>query len=62
MEKEYLLTKLCYYDPRYQMYDGSTIDNHSETRKENCSCDNCFYGRDELANEILKLQEENNEL
>lgn len=24
--------------------------------RENCTCDNCFYGRDKLALEIIRLQ------
>ena len=29
--------------------------------KSSCSCDNCFYGRTELAEEILKLKNIQNE-
>ena len=32
-----------------------------EPRKD-CACDNCFYGRDKLALEILRLREKSNNL
>lgn len=40
---------LCYYDPRNPAGIGGG-------KPENCVCDNCFYGRTELAEEILKQQ------
>lgn len=56
MEKEKILENLCYYDSRNP---DCTLDEDEikerKTRKPKCSCDNCFYGRTELAEEILKL-------
>lgn len=51
--------KLCVKDRRNPLWRdlyGQDIDDIPEPRK-NCSCDNCFYGRDILAIEILQLQE-----
>jgi len=59
MEKTDVLGNLCYYDRRNPMYEDLYLDDDEprEPRKE-CFCDNCFYGRDELALEILRLMEE----
>ena len=48
MQIDRVLDRLCWYDPRHPLY--------SETEslpRDNCSCDNCFYGKDALALEIL---------
>ena len=56
-------TKLCYWDIRNP--DGVKRDMPEKEIKEegytteskyNCSCDNCFYGRTELALYILNLR------
>lgn len=41
-----ILKKLCWYDVR-------NPNRVEDERKANCSCDNCFYGRHELAETIL---------
>lgn len=49
--------QLCIHDPRNE--DGCACADADEPcpgRTDNCSCDNCFYGRDELAREILDQQ------
>lgn len=50
---------LCWYDPRHPDFDPDYWKEWGEDaptpRKEDCSCDNCFYGRDELAMEIIRL-------
>lgn len=53
MTREEITEQLCYYDPRNPDY----IDG---TKKEGdiCYCDNCFYGRTRLANELLKVIDE----
>ena len=44
--------KLCYYDKR----NPESIERGSPLRKnQSCYCDNCFYGRTPLAEELLKL-------
>jgi hypothetical protein len=50
MEKEQILTNLCIYDKRHPDYDIG-LEND---REDVCYCDNCFYGRHQLANELLK--------
>jgi hypothetical protein len=42
---------LCWYDQRSDHYTGGE-------RKEDCFCDNCFYGRTELAEKILDQEDE----
>lgn len=54
--------KLCYYDTRnpdnvaiYRMTEEKIKEEgYGEHRKNDCYCDNCFYGRTELAEELLK--------
>ena len=50
-------SKLCTKDrrsPHWNDIYGADDDDISEPRK-NCACDNCYYGRDELALEIIRL-------
>lgn len=47
---------LCIYDDRNPMYVVNDIE--PQGRSENCSCDNCFYGKDELALIIVDLWHE----
>lgn len=44
-----ILENLCWYDKRNPDYDPET------EKSEICYCDNCFYGRDRLANELLNI-------
>jgi len=48
-----ILENLCYYDKRNPdcIYTDEEI---KEYKKEKCFCDNCFYGRNKLAIELLK--------
>lgn len=54
--------RLCNYDPRNPMFEdlASCYDAKDlvPRARENCSCDNCVYGRDALAVEILDLREQ----
>lgn len=54
MELQQILEKLCYYDKRNPNNYLEYIDEE-DIPKDICYCDNCFYSRTELANEILKL-------
>lgn len=59
MDKQLILSKLCYYDKRNPngTKDDEEIDDHKkylERKKDSCHCDNCFYGRTELAEELLR--------
>ena len=53
---------LCIYDPQNPLSNanpehGYPTDDDPEPRK-NCSCDNCFYGRDKLALRIQELEKQ----
>jgi len=56
MTNKEILSNLCAYDKR-------NPENQSDwgEAKTPCYCDNCFYGRTELAEYILKLKEAQNE-
>jgi len=52
---------LCHYDNRnpngvITYLDEQELKEEGLTgkAKENCACDNCFYGRTQLAEELLK--------
>ena len=51
MEPQDFYVNLCTYDPRYPDYDPEW----DEFRKDDCACDNCFYGRTRLAEIIIQL-------
>lgn len=51
-------TYLCVYDERNPHYINlDYLDYVPGVPRENCFCDNCFYGRDKLAMEIIRLVE-----
>jgi hypothetical protein len=69
MEKREMLSKLCYYDKRNPDCNltNKELKEHKErvTRlakeancDETCYCDNCFYGRTKLAEELLKTKKQ----
>jgi len=49
---------LCARDHRSPYFDDVFYEPGEErpAPRSNCSCDNCFYGRDKLAIEILMLK------
>ena len=56
------LTNLCYYDKRNPdcSADDETIEDHKKSllkKDKTCSCDNCFYGRTELTEQLIWQQE-----
>ena len=66
MTTKEILESLCYYDKRNpnRLLDDEDIEEHKlsmESKRigigynQNCSCDNCFYGRTKLAEELLKI-------
>lgn len=59
MELEEIFGNLCNRDPRHPMFVElyGEDDCRPVPRAPECSCDNCFYGRDRLALEILRLKE-----
>ena len=58
MTREEVLDCLCTNDsrnPYYHEYHACEIeDGEPPQRHEKCFCDNCFKGRDALAQELLK--------
>ena len=68
MDKKEILENLCYYDKRNPncTADDETISDHKSSLERDskkrgyevkCACDNCFYGRTKLANELLRITE-----
>ncbi len=56
METKKILENLCYHDKRNPYHlDIEDFDEFEILPRNNCMCDNCFYGRDELAMYILEL-------
>ena len=56
------LTNLCYYDKRNPdcSVDYEDIEDHKKSllkKNKTCSCDNCFYGRTELTEQLILQQE-----
>lgn len=59
------LTKLCYYDrrnPDFSIkeeygYDKEEVEATGNFAKKDCACDNCFYGRSQLTEQLIKFQE-----
>ena len=56
------LTNLCYYDKRNpdSTVDDEDIEDHKKSllkKNKTCSCDNCFYGRSKLTEQLLWQQE-----
>lgn len=47
---------LCYNDPRNPMF--SDLGDDAPEPRKGCFCDNCFYGRDAMALEIIALRAE----
>lgn len=69
-ERLRLLSKLCYYDlrnpdgiifakdnPENYGYDSEDFKNYGNFSQVDCGCDNCFYGRSELVNQIILLED-----
>jgi hypothetical protein len=60
MEKSKVLENLCWYDPRNPDYDRDY--SREVVDRSNRYCDNCFHGKHELAEEILRLRSLFNEI
>jgi hypothetical protein len=53
---EEIKSKLCCYDPENPNNNLDAYDDEERPKaRENCSCDNCFYGRDKLAVCLLSV-------
>lgn len=59
------LTKLCHYDrrnPDFSIkeeygYDKEEVEATGNFAKKDCACDNCFYGRSVLTEQLIKAKE-----
>lgn len=56
------LTNLCYYDKRNPdcSVDDEDIEYHKKSllkKNKTCSCDNCFYGRSKLTEQLIWQKE-----
>jgi hypothetical protein len=56
------LTNLCYYDKRNPdcSVDDEDIEDHKKRllkKNKYCSCDNCFYGRTKLTEQLIRQAE-----
>jgi len=60
MDEHEIFSNLCIADPRNPEYIDAYgwQDDEIPTPRINCHCDNCFYGRDRLALEIIRLTRE----
>lgn len=63
LSNEALYNQLCSYDPRNPIYKDLLVvydeeDSMPLPGQKGCGCDNCFYGRHPLANELLRLRAE----
>jgi hypothetical protein len=57
MPLDEVFANLCTKDARNPVYyDIYGDDEDKPIPRDSCSCDNCFYGRDKLAMEIIRLQ------
>jgi hypothetical protein len=56
MTQEEILTNLCCYDSR----NPNRLFNEEDFKPKCCYCDNCFYGRTQLAEYILTIKTKNN--
>lgn len=64
MKESQIASKLCHYDTRnpdgvksYMSEEEIKEEGYSDKSKDFCSCDNCFYGKTELAEYIIKLKD-----
>jgi hypothetical protein len=56
------LTNLCYYDKRNPdcSADDEEIESHKKSllkKNKTCACDNCFYGRTKLTEQLIRQAE-----
>ena len=63
MSDQEIKINLCYYDPENpnNNLDAYEDEDRPQPRTEGCCCDNCFYGRDKLAMQLIEAKRERNE-
>ena len=57
---ESVYESLCSYDSRNPLYEDLAYSFEGDEKskpRDGCLCDNCFYGRDRLAMEVIRLRE-----
>lgn len=58
MSEREIKSELCYYAPENPNNNlGAYEDEDYPQPRNECSCDNCFYGRDKLAMQLLQARE-----
>ena len=69
MKIKEISSNLCNYDTRnpegvvtYLTEEEIKEEELTSKSKDNCKCDNCFYGRTKLAEYILKIKSDLNSL
>lgn len=56
-------SELCYYAPENPNNNlGAYEDEDYPQPRNECSCDNCFYGRDKLAMQLLQARDQRDRL
>jgi len=62
LSEQEIKSNLCYYDPKNpnNNLDAYEDEDRPQPRKK-CYCDNCFYGRDKLAMQLLEVKRERDE-
>jgi hypothetical protein len=58
MNTQEVLENLCVYDAKHPSYADFVEGYADREPRNNCYCDNCFYGRDKMAVFILSLLKE----
>jgi len=62
MSEQEIKSNFCYYDPKNpnNNLDAYEDEDRPQPRKK-CYCDNCFYGSDKLAMQLLEVKRERDE-
>ena len=55
MQKKDIYENLCIRDKRNPCHNDIYLNGEEVEKDNNCSCDNCFYGRTKMAEYILEL-------
>jgi len=62
MSDQEIKINLCYYDPENPNSNLDAYEDEDRPQPRNeCGCDNCFYGRDKLAMQLIEAKRERNE-
>jgi len=59
MSDQEIKINLCYYDPENPNSNLDAYEDEDRPQPRNeCGCDNCFYGRDKLAMQLIEAKRE----